>query len=115
MILQVSTSVRARILSLYQQGKDIQTIAEAVQVLPEAVETVVKAAAEKSRIVYVFADREEPATVIDVCNFTRKIKITNLTDDMISRAFGVTRTGKITKRFWKAGVCPEPVMVYGKN
>ncbi len=89
MILQVSTSVRARILSLYQQGKDIQTIAEAVQVLPEAVETVVKAAAEKSRIVYVFADREEPATVIDVCNFTREIKITNLADDMISRAFGV--------------------------
>lgn len=89
MLLSVSTPVRARILSLYQQDKDIQTIAETTQTPSETVEAVVKEAAEKSRIVYVFADREEPATVIDVCHFTRKIKITNLTDDMISRAFGV--------------------------
>lgn len=89
MLLLVSTPVRARILSLYQQDKDIQMIAETTQTPPETVEAVVKEAAEKSRIVYVFADREEPATVIDVCHFTRKIKITNLTDDMISRAFGV--------------------------
>lgn len=89
MALSVSTPVRARILSLYQQDKDIQTIAEVTQTPPETVEATVKEAAEKSRIVYVFADREEPATVIDVCHFTRKIKITNLTDDMISRAFGV--------------------------
>ncbi len=29
MLLSVSTPVRARILSLYQQDKDVQTIAEA--------------------------------------------------------------------------------------
>lgn len=89
MDLSTPIPVRARILSLYQQKKDIQTIAEMTQTPVETVSAVVEEAARRSRIVYVYADREEPATVIDVCNFTQKIKIINLTDDMISRAFGI--------------------------
>ncbi len=54
-----------------------------------------------------FADREESATVIDVYHFTRKIKITNLTDDMISRAFGVKE-----KPDWEDYEALAEVMVY---
>lgn len=81
--------VRARVLALYQQGRDTAWIAEETQTAPEQVRAAVREAEERSRVVYVFADREEPATVIDVCSLARKVKIVNLTDDMLSRAFGV--------------------------
>lgn len=76
-------------LALYQMGHKIPAIAEQMQMTPDAVEAVIKEGAKRSRIVYVFADREEPATVIDVCGLTREVKITNLTDEMLSRAFGI--------------------------
>lgn len=80
---------KARVLALYQMGHKIPAIAEQMQMTPDAVEAVIKEVAKRSRIVYVFADREEPATVIDVCGLTREVKITNLTDEMLSRAFGI--------------------------
>lgn len=81
--------VKAQILALAQQGKSMRQIAEAVQKSVGTVHKVVAEASEKSRIVYVYMDRENPSTIIDTYGITHKISIVNLTDDMISRAFGI--------------------------
>lgn len=53
------------------------------------VHKVIVEAAAQTRVVYVYMDREEPATLIDACSATRRVKILNFTDDLISRAFGI--------------------------
>lgn len=53
-------------------------------------------AASRTRTVYMYMDREEPATLIDACSTTCRVKIINFTDDLISRAFGIR-----TKPTWK--------------
>lgn len=85
----VDPARRARILSLCQQGYSMREIAGKERVAASTVHKIVADASRRSRIVYVFADRENPATIIDVCSLTRKVKIVNLTDQMPSRAFGV--------------------------
>lgn len=80
---------KAKILSLYRQGRTMRMIVEQEQVSLGTVHRVIKETAEKSRIVYVFADREIPATIIDANNYMEKVQIWNLTDQLISRAFGV--------------------------
>jgi len=83
---------RARILALCQQGKTMRQIAKEVDAAVGTVHKIISQAAEKSRTIYVYMDREEPSTVIDTYPAVRKVKIFNLTDDMISRAFGVRET-----------------------
>lgn len=74
-------------------------------------------AASRTRTVYMYMDREEPATLIDACNATCRVKIINFTDDLISRAFGIRTkpTWEAMKHFWKPGVCPGHTMEYGMN
>lgn len=85
----IDTEKKARILALYQQGDSMRTIAEMEGVALSTVQKIVSEAAKKARVVYVYADREKPATIIDACSLTQKVKIVNLTDDMVSRAFGI--------------------------
>lgn len=85
----VDAAKRARILSLCQKGYSMREIAGKEEVAASTVHKIVSDASRRSRIVYVFADRENPATIIDAYSLTRKVKIVNLTDQMISRAFGV--------------------------
>lgn len=54
-----------------------------------SVHKLISEASEESRIVYIYMDRIRPATLIDVCSLTHKVKIVNFTDDYISRAFGI--------------------------
>ena len=80
---------KARILSLYQQGKSMRKVAAEMGTSASTVHKVIAEAAARTRVVYVYMDREEPATLIDACGATRRIKIINFTDDLISRAFGI--------------------------
>lgn len=85
----VSAEKKAKVRVLYQRGNTMREIAGKEQLALSTVQKIIAEAAKKARIVYVFSDREQPATIIDACNFTEKVKILNLTDNMISRAFGV--------------------------
>jgi len=78
-----------RVLSLRHQGKDTDTISRAEGLSSNEVQEIIAAASKNSRILYVFMDREIPATIIDTCGVTREIRIVNLTDDLLSRAFGI--------------------------
>jgi hypothetical protein len=80
---------RRKVLKTYQQGLTMREIAGLEDLALGTVYNIIKEATEQSRMVYVFADREMPATIIDVCPLTRKVKIVNLTDNLISRAFGI--------------------------
>lgn len=86
---QQQKELAPRVLSLCQQGQTADAISKAVGLSSDAVEEIIEKASQKSRILFVFMDREIPATVIDVCGVTRKVKIVNLTDDLLSRAFGI--------------------------
>lgn len=81
--------IQARVMALYQQEKDAEAIAALLKLAPGTVRKILEKAEQGSRIVYVFADGTQPATIIDVRNFTRKVAIINLTDELTSRAFGV--------------------------
>lgn len=85
----VEPSVKIQILALYQEGKSMRQVASELQVTVGTVHKVVAEASVRSRIVWVYMDRGTPSTVIDVCGATKRVRIVNLTDDMISRAFGV--------------------------
>lgn len=78
-----------QVLSLCHQGQSVSDISTAVGLSPDITGKIIAEASQKSRILYVFMDREIPATVIDVCGLTRKVQIVNLTDDLLSRAFGI--------------------------
>ncbi len=80
---------KAGILALYRQGNTMREVAAREQVSVSTVHKVIQDASAKSRVVYVFADREAPATVIDACGLTEKVRIVNLTENLVSRAFGV--------------------------
>ena len=85
----VDAAVRTRILSLYQQGKTMRQVACETRTAVGTVHKVIAKAAEKSRRVYIYMDRQSPATIIDACPVTRRISIVNLTDNLLSRAFGI--------------------------
>lgn len=80
---------RARVLYLYRQGATMRVIADQEKIALSTVHKIITEASGRARIVYVFADREEPATIIDACILTKKVKILNLTDNLVSRAFGI--------------------------
>lgn len=92
----LAQSQKARILSLYQQGNTMRQVAETTRTAVSTVHKVITQAAARTRVVYLYMDREEPATLMDVCNATHRIKIINFTDDLISRAFGIR-----TKPTWE--------------
>lgn len=86
---KVKDAQKARILSLYQQGKSMRQAAAEVGVSVGTVHKVIAEAIARTRVIYVYMDRDEPVTLIDVSNAIQRIKIINFTDDMISRAFGI--------------------------
>jgi hypothetical protein len=85
----VADAKKRKVLKAYQQGFTMREIAGQEELAAGTVHKIIKEATKQSRIVYVFADREMPATIIDVCPLTRKVKIVNLTDTLTSRAFGI--------------------------
>lgn len=85
----VDGKARARVLALCRQGKTIRAISREVGLASGTVHKIIAEASRASRVLYVFMDREMPATIIDACGVTQKVKIINLTDRMTSRAFGV--------------------------
>ena len=85
----VDAKTRARVLSLCSQGKPIRAIGQEVGLASGTVHKIIKEASRESRVLYVFMDREMPATVIDACPLTKKVEIVNLTDKLLSRAFGI--------------------------
>lgn len=85
----VDEAVRAQVLALCRNGYTLREIGEKVQLAPSTVHKIVSRASRESRTLYVYMDRETPATIIDACPLTEKVQIVNLTDDMLSRAFGV--------------------------
>lgn len=85
----VDELTKAKVLGLYRQGHAMREIAGQEGIAAGTVHKIVSEAVKGSRIVYVYANKEEPATIIDACALNRKVKIVNLTDDMLSRAFGV--------------------------
>ncbi len=88
----ISPQVKNHILALYRQGHTMRNIAGQMGVALSTVHKVIAKAGQESRIVYVYLDRGEPATLIDTYSFTRKVQIVNFTDDMLSRAFGIKET-----------------------
>lgn len=78
-----------QILSLCHQGQTASAISTATGLPIEEVRGIIAEASARSRILFIFMDREKPATVIDVCGVTQSVQIINLTDNMLSRAFGV--------------------------
>lgn len=85
----INSKTSARIVFLYQQGKTMRQVAEETNTALSTVHKVIAEVSKESRMVYIYMDRETPSTIIDVCGATGKVKILNLTDDMISRAFGI--------------------------
>ena len=85
----VDGAAQAQVLALCRKGYTLREIGEKVQLAPSTVHKIVARASRESRILYVYMDREKPATIIDACPLTEKVQIVNLTDDMLSRAFGV--------------------------
>ena len=85
----VDAMTKVKVLELYRQGHTMREIAKQEGIAAGTVHKIIAKASKDSRIVYVYANREDPATIIDACALTRKVKIVNLTDDMLSRAFGV--------------------------
>lgn len=85
----IDVEKKAGIISLYRQGNTMRGIAGKENVAVSTVHKIIQDASAKSRVVYVYADREKPATVIDVCGLTEKVRIVNLTENLVSRAFGI--------------------------
>lgn len=85
----VGTEKRAQVLSLCYQGNSMRVIARKTELALSTVHKIITEGAKKSQKVYVYLDREKPATIIDTCELTHKIYIINFTDDMLSRAFGM--------------------------
>lgn len=85
----VDKTLTPRVLALCHQGKKADAISRATGLSVDEVQKIIDEAAQRSRILYVFMDREVPATIIDVCGITQSIRIVNLTDDLLSRAFGI--------------------------
>lgn len=74
---------------LYQQGKSMRQVAFETGTCAATVHKVIAEVISRTRVVYLYMDREEPVTLIDACSAVRRIKILNFTDDLISRAFGI--------------------------
>lgn len=74
----------------------MRQVAAQVGVSASTVHKVIAEATARTRVIYVYMDRNEPVTLIDVNNALQRIKIINFTNDMISRAFGIR-----TKPTWE--------------
>lgn len=74
----------------------MRQVAAQVKVSASTVHKVIKEAIARTRVIYVYMDRDVPVTLIDVSNAVQRIKIMNFTDDLISRAFGIR-----TKPTWE--------------
>lgn len=85
----VSTEKKAQVLALCRQGNTMRAIAGKTALALSTVHKIITEAAEESKRVYVYMDREKLATIIEACAVTQKVYIINFTDDMLSRAFGV--------------------------
>lgn len=85
----VDDLTKEKVLGLYRQGHTMREIARKEGIAAGTVHKIVSGAVKESRAVYVYANKEEPATIIDACALNQKVKIVNLTDDMLSRAFGI--------------------------
>lgn len=85
----ISPQKRAQILSLCRRGNTMRAIADETGVAVSTVHKVIAKAEQESRMVYVYLDRGNPATWIDVYGVSQKVHIVNFTEDMLSRAFGI--------------------------
>lgn len=90
----LNDAVKARVVSLYEQGDSMRTIAAKTGAALGSVHKIVTEAMEKARIVYVYMDGNCPGTIIDANGVSRDVRIWNLSDDMIQRAFGANETPK---------------------
>lgn len=81
-------TVRTRVLALRHQGDSMAVIGSKTGVSAGAVQKIIKEARERSFRYYVYMNREQPCTVILVNHLERKVMIRNLTEDLLSRAFG---------------------------
>ena len=88
----IPAQTKAQILALCRQGESMRRIADRTGTSLGTVHKVIAKAEQESRIIYVYLDWEEPATLIDAYGFTRRVRIMNFTDDMLSRAFGINET-----------------------
>ena len=84
----LSTEKKVQIYTLYQQGNSMRQTAQKAGVSLGAVSNVIDEAKRSSRIVYIYMDREKPATLLDIYPTINRLEIWNFTDDLISRAFG---------------------------
>lgn len=84
----LSTEKKTQICTLYRQGNSMRLTAQKAGVSLGTVSNVIDEAKKSSRIIYVYMDREKPATLLDVYPAINKLKIWNFTNDLISRAFG---------------------------
>ena len=85
----VKREVKERILARYRKRDTMRVISKEEGIALSTVQKIIKEASEQSRIVYVYADKEIPTTIIDASALTQRVEIENLTDDMLSRAFGI--------------------------
>lgn len=83
---------KARILSLYSQGRTMREIAKETKTALGTVHKVIAEASQESRTIYIYMDRNKVSTLIDTCSLTHKVKIINFTGDYISRAFGINES-----------------------
>lgn len=85
----IDSAAKARVLSLCHQGHSMRAIAKETSLALGTVHKIIAEASQDARIVYIYMDRTKPATLIDACSLTHKVKIINFTDNMVSRAFGI--------------------------
>ena len=85
----IGTEKKAQVLALCRQGNSMRTIAAKTELALSTVHKIITEAARESKRVYVYMDRDKPATIIEACWITHKVHIINFTDDMLSRAFGI--------------------------
>ena len=85
----LSTEKKAQICTLYQQGNSMRQTAQKAGVSLGTVSNVIDEAKKSSRIIYVYMDREKPATLLDIYPAINRLEIWNFTDDLVSRAFGI--------------------------
>lgn len=85
----INHAQKARVAALYRKKHSMRKVAEELGLGLGTVQKIIKEAELRTRVVYVFMDREQPATVIDSAAALEKVSCVNLTGDLISRAFGI--------------------------
>lgn len=85
----IDAETKARVLSLCHQGHTMRNISAETGLALGTVHKIIAKASADARIVYIYMDRQRPSTLIDTCSLTHRVRITNFTNDMVSRAFGI--------------------------